>query len=54
MYLNGKKTFEKQDEKGEEAYHTFIKIEFILGKDLKQVKELFQKFWLTCYKTWET
>ena len=55
VYLNGKKkTFEKLDGKGDEAYHTFIKIEFILGKDLKRVKELCQKFWLTCYKTWDT
>ena len=35
---------EEEEEKGEEAYHTFIKIKFILGRDLKQLKELFQKF----------
>ena len=35
----------EEEEKGEEAYHTFIKIGFILGGDLKWVKELFQKFW---------
>ena len=44
---------EEEEEKGEETYHTFVKIKFILGKDLKRVKELFQKFWLTCYRTWE-
>ena len=41
-------TLVEEEEKGEEAYHTFIKIKLILGKDLKRVKELFQKFWLTC------
>ena len=35
---------EEEEEKAEEAYHTFIKIKFILGRDLKQLKELFQKF----------
>ena len=45
---------EEEEEKGEEVYHTFIKIKFILGKYLKLVKQLFQKFWLTCYKTCET
>ena len=43
-----------EEEKGEEANHTFIKIEFILGRDVKWVKELFPKFWPTCYKTLAT
>ena len=33
-----------EEEKGEEACHKFIKIEFILGKELRRVKELFQNF----------
>ena len=41
-------TLVEEEEKGEEVYHTFIKIKLILGKDLKRVKELLQKFWLTC------
>ena len=44
----------EEEEKLEKAYHTFIKIEFILGRDLKRVKELFRKFWATCYKTLAT
>ena len=43
-----------EEEKLEKAYHTFIKIEFILGRDVKRVKELFRKFWATCYKTLAT
>ena len=43
-----------EEEKGEEAYHKFIKIESILGRDVKWVKELFAKFWPTCYKTLAT
>ena len=43
-----------EEEKGEEANHTFIKIEFILGRDVKWVKELFPKFWPTCYETLAT
>ena len=35
---------EEEEKKGEEVYHTFVKIKFILGKDLKRVKELFRKF----------
>ena len=31
----------EEEEKGEKAYYTFIKIELILGRDLKRVKELF-------------
>ena len=34
----------EEEEKVGEAYHMFIKIEFILDKNLKQVKELFQNF----------
>ena len=44
----------EEEEKGEKAYYTFIKIELILGRDLKRVKELFRKFWATCYKTLAT
>ena len=44
----------EDEEKGEEAYYTFIKIELILGRDLKWVKELFRKFWATCCKTFAT
>ena len=43
-----------EEEKGEEANHTFIKIEFILGRDVKWENELFPKFWPTCYKTLAT
>ena len=45
---------EEEEEKGEKIDHTLIKIEFILGRDLKQVKELFRKFWPACYKTLAT
>ena len=34
----------EEEEKGEETCHKFIKIEFILGKDLRRIKDLFQKF----------
>ena len=34
----------EEEEKGEEAYHTFIKIGFILGGDLKWVKGCFKSF----------
>ena len=45
---------EEEEEKGEKVYHTLIKIEFIFGRDLKRVKELFRKFWPACYKTLAT
>ena len=35
---------EEEEEEGEETCHKFIKIEFILGKDLRRIKDLFQKF----------
>ena len=42
---------EEEEKKGGEVYHTFIEIKYILGKDLKRVKELFRKFQLTRYKS---
>ena len=48
------KALVEEEEKGEEAYHALIKLEFFLGRDLKRVKELFRKLWPTCYRTLAT